>query len=69
MERIYVKDDPRPLLSPIYLGPQKENNSANIESTTYSRHEQDFYKADSSPDVNNEFLFSDLRFLSTHLLP
>lgn len=67
MERMYPRDDPRPSLSPMYLGSQKEKKSANTECLIYLRHELDSCKARSNPDVNTEFLISDLRSLSTHL--
>lgn len=69
MEGMYTRDYLKPLLSAIYSGPQKENDSANIECLTYSRHEQDSCKVNSNPNVNIEFLVTDLRSLSTHPSP
>jgi len=66
MEGIYTGDYLKPLLPHIFSGPQKENDSANIECLIYSRHEQDSYKVNSNPNIN-EFLVSDIRPLSTYL--
>lgn len=52
MEGMYTKDDLRLLLSPMYLGPQKENDLAETVCLIHSRHEQDSCKASSDPAVN-----------------
>lgn len=60
MEGMHTRGDLGPLLSPVYSGPQKENNLANTVFLTYSRHEQKSGKANASCDVKIEFLASDL---------
>lgn len=54
---MYTKDDLRLLLSPMYLGPQKENILAETECLIHSRHEQDSCKASSDPAVNRMLSF------------
>lgn len=69
MEGMHTRGDLGPLLSPVYSGPQKENNLANTVCLTYSRHEQKSGKANASCDVKIEFLASDLSLSRRSLSP